>query len=47
MYGKRGLSGGSLWGSSHVSGTFNPSRIIAQYAECFSIDWKVNGLLSR
>jgi len=20
-----------------------PSRISAQYAECFSIDWKVNG----
>jgi hypothetical protein len=30
-----------------VPGICSPSRIIAQYAECFSMDWNVNGLLSR
>ena len=38
---------GSLCGISHVSGTLRPSRIIAQYAECFSIAWNVNGLFRR
>ena len=41
------LSGGFLYGTSTVSGTLSPRRIIAQYAACFSIDWNVNGLLSR
>jgi hypothetical protein len=36
-----------LDGTSQVSGTLSPSRIMAQYAACFSIDWKVKGLLSR
>jgi hypothetical protein len=36
-----------LYGTSTVSGTLMPSRISAQYAACFSMDWKVNGLLSR
>src|SRR6202011_6030360 len=44
---KRGLSGGVLLGSIHVSGTFSPSRIIAQYAACFCMASNVNGLLSR
>ncbi len=39
--------GGFLYGTSTVSGTFMPSRIIAQYAACFSIDWNVNGEFSR
>ena len=43
----RSLTGGTLCGISHVSGTRIPSRISAQYAECFSIAWNVNGLLSR
>ena len=47
VVGKRSFQGGCLCGINQVSGTFRPSRIIAQYAECFSIDWKVNGLLSR
>ncbi len=47
VYAHRALSTGCLYGTSTVSGTFNPRRIIAQYAECFSIDWKENGLLSR
>ena len=42
-----GSSGGTLCGISHVSGTRIPSRISAQYAECFSIAWNVNGLFSR
>ena len=44
---KRRLRGGSLCGISHVAGTFSPSRIIAQYAACFSIAWNVNGLFRR
>ena len=44
---KRSFAGGCLCGISQVSGTFKPSRIIAQYAECFSIAWNVKGLLSR
>src|SRR4051795_5832271 len=44
---KRGFVGGTLCGISHVSGTRMPSRISAQYAECFSIAWNVNGLFSR
>ena len=47
MYAHRVLSTGFLYGTRIVSGIFSPSRSIAQYAECFSIDWKVNGLLSR
>jgi hypothetical protein len=47
VYAHRALSTGCLYGTSTVSGTFSPSRIIAQYAACFSIDWNVNGLLSR
>jgi hypothetical protein len=47
MVWKRGFAGGSLCGISHVSGTFRPRRIIAQYAECFSIAWNVNGLFRR
>ena len=38
---------GFLYGTRVVGGTLRPSRIIAQYALCFSIDWNVNGLLSR
>ncbi len=41
------MTGGTLCGISHVSGTRMPSRISAQYAECFSIAWNVNGLFSR
>ncbi len=41
------LSTGFLYGTSTVVGMSNPSRMIAQYAECFSIAWKVNGLFSR
>ena len=47
MYAYRELSSGFLYGTSTVSGTLSPSRIIAQYAACFSIDWNVNGLFSR
>ena len=47
MYAHFSWSTGFLYGTSTVSGMSNPSRIIAQYAECFSIAWKVNGLLSR
>ena len=32
------LSGGFLYGTSTVSGTLRPSRSIAQYAACFSMD---------
>ncbi len=38
---------GTLCGINQVSGTFSPRRSIAQYAECFSIDWNVNGLFKR
>ena len=44
---KRSFAGGTLCGISHVSGTRMPRRISAQYAECFSIAWNVNGLFSR
>src|SRR5215471_270285 len=47
MCSRRCIGAGSLCGTIHVSGTFSPRRIIAQYAECFSIAWNVNGLLSR
>ena len=47
MYAQRALSSGFFGGTSQVCGTFSPSRSIAQYAACFSIDWNVNGLLSR
>ena len=43
----RAFSGGFLYGISTVSGTCRPSRSMAQYAACFSMLWKVNGLLSR
>ena len=43
----RSFSGPTFIGSIHVSGMLNPSRIIAQYAVCFSIDWNVNGSFSR
>ena len=41
------LSTGFLYGTRTVSGTCMPSRISAQYAECFSIDWNVNGEFIR
>ena len=47
MYSKRGIGVGDLCGTIHVVGTLSPSRIIATYAECFSIAWNVNGLFSR
>ena len=47
VYAHFSWSTGFLYGTSTVSGMSKPSRIIAQYAECFSIAWKVNGLLIR
>ena len=47
MYAQRALSSGCFGGTSQVSGTLSPSRSIAQYAACFSIDWNVNGLFNR
>jgi hypothetical protein len=37
------LPAGSLCGTSTVRGTLIPSRMSAQYAACFSMDWNVNG----
>ena len=47
MFSRRAIGTGCLCGTIHVAGTFRPRRIMAQYAECFSIAWKVKGLLSR
>ena len=47
VYAYFACSGGFLYGTSTVSGTRSPSRSIAQYAACFSMLWKVKGLLSR
>ncbi len=47
VYAHFSWSTGFLYGTSHVSGMSKPRRIMAQYAECFSMAWKVNGLFSR